>query len=68
MAGLYDLAYGDYNDAVEAMIKKAGYTSARSFTTGNWVTLDDFFHMWVTRIYENTDLDQWKNMGGDRFR
>lgn len=53
--------YGNWNPEIEKMVKEAGYTSARLFTTGNGITRENLFHIPVVRVYANVGLERWKN-------
>ncbi len=52
--------YGNYNEKIEQMVKNAGYTTGRSFTTGNGISTKNLFHIPVVRVYANVGLDRWK--------
>lgn len=52
---------GKWNSYVENLVKEAGYKSARSFTTGNGISLKNLFHIPVVRVYANVGLERWKN-------
>lgn len=53
--------YGDYNNAVEKMVKDAGYKIGRSFSTGNGITEENRFHVPVVRVYASVGLERWKS-------
>lgn len=52
--------FGDYHEQIEKMVADAGYTTARSFSTGNGISLDNIFHIPVVRVYANVSLERWK--------
>ena len=52
---------GKWNSYIEGLVKNAGYKSARSFTTGNGISLKNLFHIPVVRVYANVGLERWKN-------
>lgn len=52
--------FGDYNERIEGIVKDAGYKIARSFSTGDGISLDKMFHVKVVRVYANVGLDRWK--------
>ncbi|MBI5413816.1 polysaccharide deacetylase family protein [Candidatus Peregrinibacteria bacterium] len=51
--------YGIYDEKTVALAKEAGYTTARSFTTGNGISTGNLFEIPVVRIYANIGLDRW---------
>lgn len=53
--------FGVYNASIEQLVKDAGYTTARSFSTGNGVTKENIFHIPTVRVYANIGLERWKN-------
>lgn len=53
--------YGSYNTSIEQMVKDSGYTTGRSFTTGNGISLKNLFHIPVVRVYANVGLERWKS-------
>lgn len=52
---------GKWNSYIEELVKNAGYKTARSFTTGNGISLKNLFHIPVVRVYANVGLERWKN-------
>lgn len=52
--------YGNWNAQIENLVKEAGYTTARSFTTGDGISQKNLFHIPVVRVYANVGLERWK--------
>lgn len=52
--------FGDSNGKIEALVKEAGYKTARSFKTGNGITHENLFNIPVVRVWGNLDLSVWK--------
>lgn len=51
--------FGDYNEQIEKIVREAGYTTARSFTSGKGITRENLFHMPVVRVYANVGMERW---------
>lgn len=53
--------YGLYNDEIEQIVRESGYTTGRSFTTGDGISAENLFHLPVVRVYANVGLERWEN-------
>lgn len=51
--------FGKYDDRVIAAVKKSGYSIARSFSTGNGISRQNFFRVPVVRVWGNLPLSVW---------
>lgn len=53
--------FGAHNAKIEAMVKDAGFTTARLFTTGNGISMQNIFTIPVVRVYANIGLERWNS-------
>jgi len=51
--------FGDYNATTEKIVQDAGYKLGRTFSTGNGISQNNFFHLPVVRVYANIPLSRW---------
>lgn len=61
LTSVFAYPYGIYNEKVKQMVIDAGYGAARSFTTGNGISKENFFEIPVVRIWANIELSRWNN-------
>lgn len=53
--------FGDYDDRIIKLVQEAGYSLARTFSTGNGISRENRFKIPVVRVYANVGLERWKN-------
>ncbi|GEM_PF-5451268 len=53
--------FGDYDDRIVQLVQEAGYSLARTFSTGNGISRENRFKIPVVRVYANVGLERWKN-------
>lgn len=53
--------FGDYDDRIIKLVQEAGYSLARTFSTGNGISRENLFKIPVVRVYANVGLERWKS-------
>lgn len=48
--------FGASNEQIEKTVREAGYTTARSYTSGSGITQENLFHLPVVKVWANTEL------------
>lgn len=48
--------FGDYNEQIEKTVREAGYTTARSYTSGSGITQENLFRIPVVKVWANSEL------------